>query len=220
LSTDYENRNLSDVKDITEPIPLPVSRGPVEHERREQIVAAACEHFRAHGYGKTSVAELAKAIGVSSAYVYRFFDSKQSIGEAACSKTLARIAQSLFDLENEPWTPSEKLRRFYGVLLESGYELFMEQRKVHELVAGAVSQDWVAVANHRKAIRAVLQRIVVEGRKRGEFERKTPLDEVVLALGQAALPFAHPVLLAQRELQELRTSAAAVAGLVLRSLAP
>jgi hypothetical protein len=60
----------------------------------------------------------------------------------------------------------------------------------------------------------------MEGRERGEFERKTALDEVVLALGQAAVPFAHPILLAQRELQDLRTSAAAVAGLVLRGLAP
>jgi AcrR family transcriptional regulator len=208
------------VTDISEPIPLPVSRGPVEHERREQIVAAASEQFRTHGYGKTSVAELAKTIGVSSAYVYRFFDSKQSIGEAVCSRNLARIAQRLFDLENEPSTPSEKLRRFYGVLLESGYELFIGQRNLHELVSNAVSQDWIAVANHRKAIRAVLQRIVVAGRERGEFERTTPLDELVLALGQAAVPFAHPALLAQRELQDLRTSAAAVAGLVLRGLAP
>jgi AcrR family transcriptional regulator len=206
--------------DINQPIPLPVTRGPVEHERREQIVAAACEHFAAHGYGKTSVAELAKSIGVSSAYVYRFFDSKQSIGEAVCSLKLARIAQRLFDLEGERRTPTEKLRRFYGVLMESGYELFIEQRHMHELVAGAVSQDWVAVANHRKAIRAVLQRIVIDGRERGEFECDTPLDEVVLALGQAAVPFAHPALLAQRELKELRKSAAAVAGLVVRSLAP
>lgn len=205
---------------ITKPIPLPVSRGPVEHARREQIVAAACEQVRAHGYGKTSVAEVAKAVGVSSAYVYRFFESKQSIGEAVCAENLARIAQSLFDLENAPWTAAEKLRRFYSVLLESGYELFIAQRNLHELVSSAVSQNWIAAANHRKVIRAVLRRIVVEGRKNSEFERDTPLDEVVLALGQAAIPFAHPILLAQRDLKDLRMSAAAVSGLVLRGLAP
>lgn len=205
---------------LTEPIPIPVSRGPVEHERREQIVAAACEHFGEHGYGKTSVAELAKAIGVSSAYVYRFFDSKQSIGEAVCSLKLARIAQNLFDLESKRLAPTEKLRRFYSVLMESGYELFVGQPNMRDFVANAVLQDWVAVANHRKAIRAVLERIVVEGRECGEFERKTALDQVVLALGQAAVPFAHPMLLAQRDLQDLRKSAAAVSRLVVRGLAP
>ncbi len=208
------------VTDIAKPIPFSVSRGPLEHERREQIVAAAYMQFGAHGYGKTSVAELAKSIGVSSAYVYRFFDSKQSIGEAVCSRNLARIAQRLFDLENGHGTPTEKLRRFYSILLESGYELFIRQRNIHELVASAVSEDWIAVANHREAIRAVLKRIVVAGRECGEFERKTALDEVVLALGQAAVPFAHPILLAQRKLKDLRKSAAAVARLVLRGLAP
>jgi AcrR family transcriptional regulator len=206
--------------DITEPIPLPVSRGPAEHGRREQIVAAAAEHFVEHGYGKTSVAELAKTIGVSSAYVYRFFDSKKSIGEAVCALKLARIAQNLFDLENKRLPPSEKLRRFYSVLMESGYELFVGQRNMRDLVAGAVSQEWVAVANHRKAIRAVLERIVVEGRACGEFEKNTALEEVVLALGQAAVPFAHPMLLAQRDLKDLRKSVAAVASLVARGLAP
>jgi AcrR family transcriptional regulator len=207
------------VREITEPIPLPVRRGPVAHERREQIVEAAHEHFRAHGYEKTSVADLAKAIGVSSAYVYRFFDSKQSIGEAVCSRTLATIAHRLFALEAKPITPTEKLKKFYGLLLESGYELLIHQRKMHELVASAVSQNWAPVENHRMAIRAVLRRIVTEGRERGEFERKTPLGEVVLALGQAAVPFAHPLMLEQRELKDLRASVAAVAGMVLRSLA-
>ncbi len=220
LSTHPEKRNLRTVNDIIQPIPLPVSRGPVEHERREQIVSAALAHFRVHGYSKTSVAELAKSIGVSSAYVYRFFDSKQSIGEAVCFETLATVAKRLFAVESEAGTASNKLRQFYTVLVESGHELFVEHRNMHELVAGAVSQNWTAVANHRKTIRAILQRIVLEGRASGEFERKTPLDEVVLGLGQLALPFAHPMLLAQRELPDLRASSIAVAALALRSLAP
>ncbi|XOT96806.1 TetR/AcrR family transcriptional regulator, partial [Alcaligenes pakistanensis] len=57
-------------------------RGPTEHHRREQIIEQANTHFRLYGYRKTSVASLAKSIGVSSAYLYRFFDSKQAIGQA------------------------------------------------------------------------------------------------------------------------------------------
>ena len=61
-------------------------RGPAEHERRDQIVAAAREHFRHYGYNKTTVADLAKAIGLSTAYIYKFFDSKKAIGEAVCGQ--------------------------------------------------------------------------------------------------------------------------------------
>lgn len=38
-------------------------RGPAEHERRDQILELANELFSAHGYRKTSVTDIAKAVG-------------------------------------------------------------------------------------------------------------------------------------------------------------
>lgn len=78
----------------------------------------------------------------------------------------------------------------------------------------------VSVCNHRVSIRAVLRRIVTEGRECGDFEHTAPLDDVLTALGLAAVPFAHPLLLQQRGLKELRADAAVVTAMVLRSLAP
>ena len=46
-----------------DPLPKVAARGPVDHEVRDQIVAAATEHFRLYGYEKTTVSDLAKAIG-------------------------------------------------------------------------------------------------------------------------------------------------------------
>ena len=53
---------------------VPPSRGPLDHSVREQIVEAAFEHFGHYGYEKTTVAELAKSIGFSKSYIYKFFD--------------------------------------------------------------------------------------------------------------------------------------------------
>jgi hypothetical protein len=39
------------------------SRGPADHNVREQILEAAGEHFSHYGYDKTTVSDLAKAIG-------------------------------------------------------------------------------------------------------------------------------------------------------------
>ena len=44
-------------------------RGPTDHEVRNQIVTAATEHFSRYGYEKTTVSDLAKAIGFSKDYV-------------------------------------------------------------------------------------------------------------------------------------------------------
>ena len=81
----------------TKPSSGPHTRGPAEHEVREQIVAAAGQHFSHYGYEKTAVSDLAKAIGFSKAYIYKFFDSKQAIGEAICAQTLDAVVAAVED---------------------------------------------------------------------------------------------------------------------------
>src|SRR5437016_254392 len=73
----------------------PQSRGPADHDVRDQILEAAGEHFSRYGYDKTTVSDLAKAIGFSKAYIYKFFDSKQAIGEAICAKTLSAMVAAV-----------------------------------------------------------------------------------------------------------------------------
>jgi AcrR family transcriptional regulator len=67
------------------------ARGPADHDVRDQIVLAATQHFRLYGYEKTTVSDLAKAIGFSKAYIYKFFESKQAIGELICANCLREI---------------------------------------------------------------------------------------------------------------------------------
>lgn len=199
-------------------LPLTSGRGPIEHERRGQILEAARVHFRDYGYAKTTVADLASAIGVSAAYIYRFFDSKKSIGEAICAQTLGGIAARLTALADEPVSATDKMGRFYRLLLDSGYDLLIKQRRMHDLVACSVIERWESGTRYRLAIAEALRRIIIEGRNAGEFEAETPVNDVVHALAQAAVPFAHPTILEQRELKDLRESAAAVTAMVIRSL--
>ncbi|WP_145963865.1 helix-turn-helix domain-containing protein, partial [Bradyrhizobium algeriense] len=52
-----------------------------EPDTRGRIVATAERLFRQIGYQKTTVADIAKALRMSPANVYRFFDSKKAINE-------------------------------------------------------------------------------------------------------------------------------------------
>jgi AcrR family transcriptional regulator len=203
-----------------EQLPPAGQRGPIEHERRSQIIQAADEHFRRYGYNKTSVADLAKAIGVSSAYVYRFFESKQAIGEAIVGMTLGRLDAALREIAESPQSASQRLRLIFKTLTKLGLELFFAERKLHDICVAATSNHWNAVSTHKAALLQVVQKVVTDGRESGEFERKTPLDETCLAIWETLMPFAHPVLLEQRSPEELELSVVAVTNLVLRSLAP
>src|SRR5258707_2294296 len=123
-------------------------RGPVEHERREQIITAASDHFGHYGYGKTTVADLAKAIGLSTAYIYKFFDSKKAIGEAVCGLCLGDIAQALRSVAEEPKPASERLRPRFIELSRQGAALCSASPKMHDIVAAALLEKWQSCKSH------------------------------------------------------------------------
>ena len=107
----------------------PVSaRGPADHEVRDQIVAAADEHFSRYGYEKTTVSDLAKAIGFSKAYIYKFFESKQAIGEMICANCLRQIEDEVRAAVAQTDLPPEKLRRMFKVFTEASLRLFFEDQ--------------------------------------------------------------------------------------------
>jgi AcrR family transcriptional regulator len=201
---------------VSSALPL---RGPAEHDVRDQIVAAAEQHFSRYGYDKTTVSELAKAIGFSKAYIYKFFDSKQAIGEAICSKTLQAILAAVEEAVEGAPTSTEKFRRMFKALTATSVSLFFNDRKLYDIAASSAGENWPSARVYKERIRQILMDIVREGRESGEFERKTPLDETVHAIYLVIHPYANPLLL-QYNLDFAEEAPVQLANLVLRSLAP
>lgn len=200
---------------------LPGQRGPAEHERRDQILQVADELFRAHGYRKTSVTDVAKAIGVSSAYLYRFFDSKQAIGEAVCAMALSSMDVAIRAVAGRDTPATQRLRDMLQTLLSEAMRLFIKERRLHDIIVVSIENQWTVTEEHDKVVYDVIRTIISDGRESGEFERKTPLDEVCIAIRSTAAAYAHPVLLSKLSgTEELEVKLAAVTNLILRSLAP
>ena len=197
----------------------PPSRGPADHTVREQIVEAAGEHFSRYGYEKTTVSDLAKSIGFSKAYIYKFFDSKQAIGEAICAKTLSGIVATVEEAVTGATSPTDKFRRMFKVLVTTNVSLFFSDRKLYDVATYAAGEEWPSARAYCERIRQIMKEIVREGRESGEFERKTPLDETVHAIFLVVQPYANPLLL-RHNLDLIEEAPAQLSSLVLRSLAP
>jgi AcrR family transcriptional regulator len=205
----------------SDPISLPISgqRGPIAHDRRAQIIKVANDLFRQSGYRKTSVAEIGKAMGISTAYIYRFFTSKQAIGEAICASTLEKLDKKLQEVLTLELSATKRLRLFMRTALMSSYELLVIEREVNEVVVEAIEGGWCTVAGHNAQISSMLEHIIDEGRHTGEFEKKTPLDEITDALAELIVPYTDPDCLAKRPWSELEKGMNATTNLILRSLA-
>ncbi|MBW8760045.1 MAG: TetR/AcrR family transcriptional regulator [Burkholderiales bacterium] len=201
------------------PSPAAATRGPVDHEVRDQIVAAATEHFSRYGYEKTAVSDLAKAVGFSKAYIYKFFESKQAIGEMICANCLQDIETAVRAAVAQADQPAEKLRRFFRSITEASLRLFSQDRKLYEIAASAATEQWQAVQAYEERVKGLLADILREGRQSGDFERKTPLDETVVAVYLVMRPLMNPLLL-QYSLDYTADAPAHLSSLVLRSLSP
>ncbi|KAB0507551.1 MULTISPECIES: TetR/AcrR family transcriptional regulator [Pseudomonas] len=198
----------------------PSARGPADHDIRDQIVAAANEHFSQYGYGKTTVSDLAKAIGFSKAYIYKFFESKQAIGNAICTNCLTEIVAAVEQAINaDGISQTERFRRLVKTLIATGVSLFFNDRKLYDIAAFSASERWPSSQVYDAQIKSFVLQIVREGRELGEFERKTPLDETVEAIHLALRPFINPLLL-QYNLDFVEEAPSLISNLVLRSLMP
>jgi len=198
----------------------PVSaRGPVEHDVRAQIVTAAKEHFSRYGYEKTTVSDLAKSIGFSKAYIYKFFESKQVIGELICSNCLIEMEAEIRQAVADAGRPPEQLRRMFKAIVTVTLRLFSEDRKLYEIATSASAERWQAAVAYERNMHQLLLEILEAGRQSGDFERKTPLDEAGEAIFLIMRPFLNPLLL-QHSLEHAEQAPAQLAGLALRSLSP
>jgi len=204
---------------MTKHINVHPPRGPSDHSVRDQVVDAATEHFGHFGYEKTTVSELAKSIGFSKSYIYKFFDSKQAIGEVICTNRLGMIMAIVNSAIADAPSASEKLRRLFRALTDAGSDLFFHDRKLYDIAAVAARDKWPSAEAHEERLRKLIEQIIVEGRQAGEFERKTPLDEAAHAIFLVMRPYISPVQL-QYNLETAPAAAALLSSLILRSLSP
>ncbi|MCM6778307.1 TetR/AcrR family transcriptional regulator [Nocardia sp. CDC159] len=164
-------------------------------ERRTAIIRAATKLFATHGYERTSVAQIAKAAGLSSAAVFYYFQDKPALFRAAaelslpehaelisrhvgrtdCLAGILAIAEGLTAEVRDPTTP--------------GFMIELLRRMEHdpELTA-AIASD-----SHRSA--EALTILLRRGAERGEFDSGFPPEEVarwILAIVDATFLNADP----------------------------
>lgn len=63
-------------------------------DRREQIVEAAMDVFAARGFAGTSTAEVARAAGLSQAYLFKLFPTKAELAVAVAERCFERTASA------------------------------------------------------------------------------------------------------------------------------
>ncbi len=119
-------------------------------ERREVLVEAAVGCFAEHGFHGTPTTEIAKAAGISQAYLFRLFPTKAELYVAAVERCYARLGETMRTAAEQAGaqgeTALERMGQAYGALLQDRTTL------------QATLQAFAAAAGDDPAIREAVQR--------------------------------------------------------------
>ncbi len=168
-----------------------------ETDTRSRIVETAERFFREIGYQKTTVADIAKALRMSPANVYRFFDSKKAINEAVAERMLAGVEEQLEAIATGPGSAAERLRRLIETYHRLSVERFTYNRRMHEMVEVAMTESWAVIQAHIERTDAFFRRIVSDGVASGEFTAVTDVGVCARCAHVALIRYIHPHLLVQ-----------------------
>ena len=92
----------------------------------------------------------------------------------------------------------------------------MFDRKLHDLIDAAISENWAIMRRHNERMAAILEQIIASGMASGEF----PLGDATLAarlVNTACIRFSHPRLIVEFE-EELEPTLDQMIGFCLASL--
>ena len=192
---------------------------PRSEATRGAIVATAERLFRSMGYQKTAVADIARALGMSPANVYRFFPSKAAINEAIAARIVGALGDRAWAIARSAAPAADRIRGIFQVLQRSTMELAFREERMHDMIAAAMDEHWGVIKEHVRTIETALRHVVMDGQADGSFARMDP-DATARLLHATMISFCHPTLVQQCMDDDLPALAEAMAEFCLRALRP
>jgi AcrR family transcriptional regulator len=167
-----------------------------ETDTRERILVAAERLFRELGYQKTTVGDIAKALHMSPANVYRFFDSKKAIHEGVARVLMGEVEEVTEAILRKPGSAASRLRELITTVHRMNSERYVGDSKLHEMVEIAMEESWEVCVAHIQTITETIGGLIAQGVASGEFEA-TDVPLAAMCTCHSMVGYFHPQMIAQ-----------------------
>ncbi len=190
-------------------------------EIKQQIIDVADKRFRRYGFGKTTMAEIAKDCNMSAANLYRYFENKETIGVTICKMCLNEkemIGKEV--LKRDGLSAADRLDVFFFEILQATHELCANDHHLLELVVFISKEHLHIVKQHQETLRSFVAEILAEGNRRDEFD----VADIVSTANTILLAMVHfyypPLVMMQsHSFEELVQAQKTVVTLLIQGLA-
>ncbi|MBR1133054.1 TetR/AcrR family transcriptional regulator [Bradyrhizobium iriomotense] len=142
---------------------------------RRRIVQAAIHLYGEMGHNKTTVADIARSLSMSSASVYRFFPSRRAIEEAVVEEVLEEAVGAAAEAAGGSGPALRRLAAILKAIADCNEARPAKHRRLQDLVTLAVRQNWTVVLAYHDRIRGLVRPIIGTGQARGELQGGSPM---------------------------------------------
>jgi AcrR family transcriptional regulator len=160
---------------------------------RERILDAAEALLRRHGPAKTTVVDVARALGMSHANVYRHFASKAALQDAVAERWLHGVSDPLAVIAGGGGDAAARLEAWVLALAHAKRRKVLDDPELFATYHAVAEAARDVVRAHVTTLRAQVAAIVRDGVARGEFAiPASEADAAAEAVLDATARFHHP----------------------------
>ncbi|MBU6399826.1 MAG: TetR/AcrR family transcriptional regulator [Verrucomicrobia bacterium] len=176
------------------------------HPTRQVIIETARTLLRRFGEEKLTVVDIARALGMSHANVYRFFKTKAEILDAIIEQWLEKVEAFVDGIARRPGSAAQRLEAVVLELHRKRRQKLLEDAEVYATFQRLFELRPDAAARHRQKLLNVFHRLLAEGLASGEF---TAVDcrEAATVLKDATTAFLHPLMISATGVEETESRA-------------
>ncbi len=157
--------------------------------------------FRQRGYVAVSIADIAGALNMSPANVFKHFRSKVALADAIAGRHLDDAADR-FAAFDQKLSPREQLLRFVLRLLESHLQDIQKNPYIFEMVLSTIEAKLEAGNRYRARIEEKLGEIIREGMAEGRYHCLNA-ESAAGTVADVLACVLHPILIVREDKETL-----------------
>lgn len=165
-------------------------------ETRERIIVKAAELFARFGATRTSVADVARALGMSPANIYKSFASKMALMEAVGERQVAELERHLLTITHSDRGHLQRIEDVFTEISEWLYTVIGEDKDFIKIEIMQLEEEWQFVRAFHDFLRSELATLIRSGIAAGELRDADP-EETGAALLDCLVRAIEPLLVMQ-----------------------
>ena len=140
-------------------------------QKEKEITEAARNRFAHYGFSKVTMEEIAADVGMGKASLYYYFPTKEDLFKSVIQKEQDLFVEEIESLTQKNLSADHKLRRYVNKRLDYFHQLVnLGTLNVHSFVEIKLMFKELFQGFEVQEL-ALLQKILDEGKKKGEFDQ-------------------------------------------------